>query len=250
MRGFDSRLFKGSQTSLNDGQYVSLRSAKFNCCCAKQFWIAGNRFFMSQVIRKICLLTAICFAGVASVYGEERFGERCGADTLVFEHGDYHGEARHQRRALNQIGILRISRSSDPWFLFEEFAKRLSVVEAVGNDVWPPRGVRSIIKTGGGNRDELAFVLLNLFTSNGLQAELLHVYDHPDFSTAKVDRVLVHLPAFDLAFDPTLPPAEQHKGSSRALLSSMPRTYRLYPVWRVDFDCPGPLRGYYGKRDR
>jgi hypothetical protein len=205
---------------------------------------------MRQVIRTICVVTAICFAGVASVHGEERFGERCDADTWVFEHGDYHGEARHHRRALSQIGILRIDQSSDPWFLFGEFAKRLSVVEAAGSDDWPPRSVRSIIETGGGNRNELAFVLLNLFTSNGFQADLLHVYDKPDFSTANVDRVLVHLRGFDLAFDPTLPPAEQHKGSSRALLSSMPRTYRLYPVWRVDFDCPGPLRGYYGKRDR
>jgi hypothetical protein len=202
---------------------------------------------MRQIIQKICIVMGICFACVTSVYGEGRLRENCDADELAFEHGDYHGEVRDHRRALNQIGILRINQSSDPWFLFAEFAKRLSVVATVDSDAWPPRSVRTIIKTGGGDRDELAFVLLNLFTSNALEAELVRVYDKPDFSD--IDRVLVYLPALDRAFDPTLPPAEQHKGSGRALLESHPRTHRLYPVWRLNHDC-GSFRGYYGKRGR
>lgn len=211
---------------------------------------------MRRFTATICVMSSICFAGAALAFDpiKSAFGEKCDSEVLIIEHGDYHAEARRHRRGLNQIGILRISPSRDPWLLFEEFAKRLSVVAIDRSEEdWPPRDVRSIIKTGGGDRDELAFVLLNLFAANHLETELLYIYRDPHevgSAVGTIDRVLVYLPVIDQVVDPTLPLADQHKGSGRAFLVGKPRLFRAYPVWRSAYNChPSAIRGYLGKRD-
>jgi hypothetical protein len=209
---------------------------------------------MRQVLSIICLLIGICFLGMAPASGAPSpFGEKCDSEVGIFDHRDYREEARSHRRGLNQIGILRISPSQDPWLLFEEFAKRLSVVAVDRNpEDWPPRDVRSIIKTKGGDRDELAFVLLNLFTANEFETELVSIYRNKEllFLHWPAARVLVYLPAIDRVFDPTLPPADQHQGPGQALLNGEPRIHRGYPAWRSAYNCPGsPIRAYRGKCD-
>lgn len=210
---------------------------------------------MRQIGSIVWLTICICFLGMAPASGEASvFGEKCDTEVGVFEHINYHAEARRHRRALNQIGILRINSYSDPWPLFVEFAKRLSVVQVNRSpEDWPPRQVRSIINTGGGDRDELAFVLLSLLTVNDFATELVHIYRDRShfFDAAMVDRVLVYLPVPDLILDPTAGPWAQHKGSGQALLDGRPRIHRAYPVWRSAYNCPGSsIRGYWGKRDR
>jgi hypothetical protein len=208
---------------------------------------------MRQVVSIICLIVAICISGTASAFDPPRFGEKCDTEVGRFEHLDYRAVARIHRRALNQIGILRISSSSDPWRLFEEFASRLSVVATGRNpEGWLLRDVRSIIKTSGGDRHELAFVLLSLFAANDFETELVYTYrDYRDVGnlTDTIDRVLVYLPVIDQVFDPTLPLADQYKGPGQALLVGKPRFHRAFPVWRSAYNCPGsPFRGYWGKR--
>jgi hypothetical protein len=58
---------------------------------------------------------------------------------------------------------------------FEEFAKRFSVV-ATAESGDKLRDLQSIIRTGGGDREGLTFVLLNLFTRNGIDAETVPVF--------------------------------------------------------------------------
>jgi hypothetical protein len=208
---------------------------------------------MRRAISTVCLIVAVYISGTALALDPRRFGEKCDNEVGMFEHVDYRAEARSHRRALNQVGILRISSSSDPWYLFGEFASRLSIVAKEKTlEVGPPRDVRSIIRTSGGDRHELAFVLLNLFAANDFATELVYTYrDYRDVgsSTGTIDRVLVYLPTIDQIFDPALPLADQHKGSGEALLDGRPRFHRAYPVWRSAHNCPGsPFRGYLGKR--
>jgi hypothetical protein len=212
---------------------------------------------MARLASLIGLLAAVGLGSIAPAYAKHPLGENCDAELTVFEHSDYFREARRHRRALNQVGILRIVPSSDPWLLFERFAMRLSVVAPTGvaGDDRPPRDIRSIVASGSGDREELAFVLLNLFTVNGFETETVHIYSYQDdpekmLSDETVERVLVYLPILDWLFDPTLPAAEQHKGAGRKWLNDLPRIHRGYPIWRMyDHGCPSSaFRGYYGKR--
>jgi hypothetical protein len=205
---------------------------------------------MRRAVSIVCLIVAICAPGTTSALDPRRFGDKCDNEVGMFEHLDYRAMARFHRRALNQIGILRISSSSDPWHLFEEFASRFSIVATGGNpEAGVERDVRSIVRTGGGDRHELAFVLLNLFAANDFATELVYTYrDYRDVgtSTGTIDRVFVYLPMIDQIFDPALPLAEQHKGPGQALLDGRPRFHRAYPVWRSAHNCPGsPFRGYW-----
>jgi hypothetical protein len=208
---------------------------------------------ISDLVRRIapivCLVSGICLAGV--VHGESRLEDRCKADFGLFIH---RGSTLDQlyEEAKTDIGVVGINPSSDAWVLFEEFAKRFTIVATVAEDEL--RDLQSIAQTRGGNRFELAIALLNLFAWNGIETDMVDVLSGPK-GVDGTDHVLVYVPALDQVFDPRLPLAQQHKGAGWAFLDGMPRIHQAYPLGRLVSECPDPgthkfaIRGYYGKRD-
>jgi hypothetical protein len=162
--------------------------------------------------------------------------------TFFLFHTDFESAKKHDEEALRDIAAVGIDRSPDPWALFEEFAKRFSLIET-GDKRGRPRDIQSIAKAGGGNRDELVFVLLTLFRWNGFDAEQVEIYSSPEAAgerdRAKVIRQLVRVRAPDRVFDPALPPADQHKGSGDALLDGMSRVH--YDGAFTTYQCPNSL---------
>jgi hypothetical protein len=173
------------------------------------------------------------------------------ADAVIGHITPFYGIFLRQQATLKYIRTLEFSRSSDPWVLFEEFAKRFSVV-ATENKPDEPRSLRSIVKAGGGDRDELKYVLLNLFTSNGIDCESVllgvrqQVAPGRESKLGVVDRVLVYVPAIDQYFDPILPVSNQPKGPDwTSLLEGRHREHFLYPLGRSEFSPSGPrAKGY------
>jgi hypothetical protein len=135
---------------------------------------------------------------------------------------------RRDKEALSEIAAIGIRPSSDVGGLFEEFAKRFSLIETIAGQ-GGPRDIQSIAKSGGGDRDELVFVLLTLFRWSGIDSESVEVYGSPEAARARdrsrIIRHLVFVRASDQIFDPTLPPADQHKGSGEALLDGISRVH-------------------------
>jgi hypothetical protein len=151
-----------------------------------------------------------------------------------------------EREALQEIARLGIGPSSDAAFIFEEFARRFSVASTGKSRDGIPRTI-SRMKTGRGNAHELAFVLLNLFTWSGIDAELVQVWSNREargghHELGKLEHVLVYVPDRDRYFDPTSRMSAQLTETGMApWLEEQPRTYSRYPS-----DNTG--RGYYGKR--
>lgn len=198
----------------------------------------------------MCLISGICFAGLA--YGESRLEDRCKADFNLWIHRDSTLDQLYEE-AKTDIGAVGISPSSDAWSLFEEFAKRFTLVATVAED--DLRDLQSVAQTGGGNRFELGFALLNLFAWNGIDTDMVEVLSAPKGDEiGAVVHLLVYVPALNQVFDPTLPSARQHKGSGWALLDGMRRIHQAYPFGRRVNECPDPeshkfaIRGYNGKR--
>lgn len=203
---------------------------------------------MRQVASGLCLVGGLCLAATTLARAEN-----CDADFLADVRPSYN-EILLQREALNDIGSVGINPSSDAWVLFEEFAKRFVLVTA--DDQSSGRDIRSIVENGGGDRDALVFMLLNLFTWNGIDAESVHVYGDREpepkrnFVVGNIDRILVYAPGLDQYFDPTLPLAGQRKEAGGTLVDGKPRIHFAYPAWRSAHGCPGsPIRGYYGRRN-
>jgi hypothetical protein len=153
---------------------------------------------------------------------------------------------QHEREALDEAASLAIGPFSDAHLLFEEFVKRFPIVR-VTKPNRPLRAILQIAETKGGNPFELAFVLVNLFTSSGIDAETVYVYsDHEaeskdSFRRANVEHVMVYVPALGQYFDPTLRAAELLKESAGKWPEERPRAHYPYP-------SHGAGRGYYGKR--
>src|SRR5690348_6700098 len=94
---------------------------------------------------------------------------------------------------LQEIGTLGINMSSDARLLFEQFANRF--VPVVGTeDGRNLRDIRRIVEIGGGDRDTLAFLLINLFRWARIDAELVLIAKRQDAEPAQseIDRVLVY----------------------------------------------------------
>lgn len=147
---------------------------------------------------------------------------------------------RRDEEVLSEIAAIGIRPSSDAGIIFEEFATRFSVIETT-DERGHLRDIKSITKIGGGNLDELVFVLLTLFRWNGIDAERVEVYSGPDAAReqdrAKVIRQLVLVPALDRVFDPALPLASQYKGSGEVLLDGISRIHDDGMVFTT-FRCP------------
>jgi hypothetical protein len=192
------------------------------------------------------LFAGICLGAIAPVHGENLVGgkslagEKCSADFVAFIHFDPIGEEEYDA-AQKDIDVLGIGPSS-----FKEFSKRFPVVvpyEGHGG----LRDVRSVLATRGGTSGELTFVLLNLLVRNGIQAEWVEIFADPKAS-GRIVRFLVYEPLSDQLFDPTLPDAQQHRGSGWAFLDGSPRIHFGYPYGTPAYNCPNSaMRGYFGK---
>jgi hypothetical protein len=152
-----------------------------------------------------------------------------------------------ERNALREIATIGIGPAADASVLFEEFARRFSVVPTEEDYDGIPRSISQITEIGSGNDHELAFVLLNLFTWNNIEAELVQVYSNLEARPGNpelgdLDLILVYVPALDRYFDPTLRASGRlNEGGMPAWLEERPRIYYAYPS-----DNRG--RGYYGNR--
>lgn len=201
---------------------------------------------MRETLLKICLCAGIWLAIFTPVHGETFVGEKCNADFVAFVHWDPDVDEQHDA-AQKAIDALGIDPSANATVLFEEFTKRFPVVLPV-DEQGSVRDVPSILKTRGGTPDELAFVLLNLLTRNGIEAEMVHIHADPKAS-GNIVGVLVYVPARDQVFDPTLPDAKQHRGSGWSLLEGSARIHYGYPFGTPAHNCPiSPIRGYFAKR--
>jgi hypothetical protein len=195
----------------------------------------------SNPLRKILLavgLLAVVGFLAAVGFAAYRLTHEC--DVMVSIGYASFDSPRRDKEVLSEIAAIGIRPSSDAGVLFEEFAKRFSLIETSDKQS-RPRDIQSIAKTGGGNLDELVFVLLTLFRWNGIDAERVEVYGNPEAAAerdrAKVIRQLVHVLALDRVFDPALPPADQHKGSGEALLDGISRVHYDGPVFTI-YQCP------------
>jgi hypothetical protein len=155
---------------------------------------------------------------------------------------------RRVSEAQREIAIIDINPSSDANVLFEAFAKRFSVMKKGGDHQIPsPSAIRRIVKSGMGSPFELAFVLLNLFALNGIDAERVDVYSdkeaepHDNFELDNIEHVLVYVPSLDRYFDPTSRISEELRESAETWLEEKNRMYRR--------GIPGTFAyGYYAKR--
>jgi hypothetical protein len=206
---------------------------------------------MRQVLSRLCLAAGICLGAIAPVHGEilvggkSLAGEKCSADFIAFIHWDPIAGEQYDA-AQKDIDALGIGSSSNASELFKEFSKRFPVVvpyEGHGD----LRDVRSILATRGGTPGELTFVLLNLLVRNGIQAEWVEIFADPKAS-GRIVRFLVYEPLSDQVFDPTLPDAQQHRGSGWAFLDGSPRKHFGYPYGTPAYNCNTAMRGYFAKR--
>jgi hypothetical protein len=190
---------------------------------------------LRKVLLGSCVLIGVGFFGFVLVQHAE-----CSVGTIAITHPSL-DTIESEKQALHDIAIAGIKPSADARVLFEEFAKRFSLIAATSKRE-RPYNLRSIIKSGGGDRDELAFVLLTLFEWNGIDAESVEVYGSPEAvrkrNVGEIQRVLVYLPDQDRVFDPILPAAEQHKESGRAVVGRMPRIHYASRVL-TSYECRG-----------
>jgi hypothetical protein len=192
-------------------------------------------------LRKILLAVGLlAFVGFLVVVGFAAYRLAHECDVTVSIGFAPFDSVRRDKDAVSEIAAIGIRPSSDTGVLFEEFAKRFSLIETSDKQS-RLRDIQSIAKTGGGNHDELVFVLLTLFRWNGIDAESVEVYGSPEDAgerdRAKVIRQLVRVLALDRVFDPALPPANQHKGSGEALLDGISRVHYDGPVFTI-YQCP------------
>lgn len=136
----------------------------------------------------------------------------------------------YQDQAQREVANLGIGRSSDAGALFDAFVKRFSFVEmptSQGN----PRSIQSIAKTNGGNPRELAFVLVHLFKWNDIEADIVAIYADrvagrpKKFTSDNCEHALVHVPAIERYFDPTLRIAQQLKEAGAKWVTEKPRIH-------------------------
>lgn len=164
-------------------------------------------------------------AGIIGFVAVQEVECRLGQSTIVHQRLD---TIESERQALHDIAIAGITPSPDARSLFEEFAKRFSLIEATGERE-RTYDLRKIIISQGGDRDELIFALLTLFASNGIDAESVGIYGSSEAVRKRniddIKRVVVYAPVQDRIFDPTLPAIEQHQGSGRAVIGRMPRVH-------------------------
>ena len=136
----------------------------------------------------------------------------------------------HRLQAEREVASLGIGRSSDAGVLFDAFVKRFSFIEMPASQGSPP-SIQSIAKTNGGNPRELAFVLAHLFNWNDIEADVVAIY--PDnvagrpkkFTSVSCEHALVHVPAIERYFDPTLRIAQQLKESGAKWVAEKPRIH-------------------------
>jgi hypothetical protein len=194
----------------------------------------------STRLRNLILVGCVGVVGFMTVVGfvAFRLAQECEV-TLTITHGPFDPQRRDNE--LSEIAAVGIRPSSDAWALFEEFAKRFSLIET-SNKQDRIRDIQSIAKAGGGDRNELVFVLRTLFRWNDIDAEWVEVYGSPETTReqdrAKVIRDLVLVPVLDRIFDPALPPTGQHKGSGRALLDGVSRIHYDGMIFTT-FQCRG-----------
>jgi hypothetical protein len=138
-----------------------------------------------------------------------------------------------QRDAEHEIATIGIAKSSDSGRLFEEFAKRFSLlskpVRPPGSGLQPVASILSIAQAGGGDSHELVFLLLCLFKWSGFECESIEIYENSKFDT-RPEHILVYLPALDRYFDPTLQVAKQLEGSGVKWPKERPRVHRPHPL--------------------
>jgi len=139
--------------------------------------------------------------------------------------------SEHLLQARREVADLGIDRSPDASVLFDAFVKRFSFIE-MPDSQGSPRSIQSITKAGGGNPRELAYVLVHLFTWNDIEAEVVSIY--PDsvagrpkkFTSVSSEHTLVHVPAIERYFDPTLRIAQQLKEAGAKWVAERPRIHR------------------------
>lgn len=183
--------------------------------------------FTPNPFRKILIVVgSLAFVGFVAVVGFAAYRLTHECDVTVSIGLAPFDSLRRDKEVFSDIAAVGIGRSSDARVLFEEFSERFSVIET-GDKRGHLRDIQSIAKTGGGNLNELVFVLLTLFRWNDIDAEKVEVYSTPEAAReqdrANIIRQLVLVPALDRIFDPALPPASQHKGSGEALLDGISR---------------------------
>lgn len=163
---------------------------------------------MGQFISRIWLVVVICIAGISSAYAE-RF--------------DKYFLSEQQLPEIEAVGV---SPSSNAWVLFEQFAKRFSLIPTA-DDQGGERDIRRITEAGGGDRNALVFLLLNLFRWNGIDAELVLLSTKLDSELGDdyIEHMLVYVHALKQYFDPTLLPAAQHKSSDLTWLHGRRRMH-------------------------
>jgi hypothetical protein len=153
-----------------------------------------------------------------------------------------------------EIMTIGIDPSSDSSVLFEEFAKRFSVLPTDEGHDGIPRPLARIAEAGKGNLYELALVLASLFTWNGMDTELVQVWSNREarrghHELGKLEHLLVYLPILDRYFDPTSRVSAQLTEAGIApWLEEQPRIYSPYPSGIIADASINVGRGYYGKR--
>jgi hypothetical protein len=179
--------------------------------CA-EYGSIGER--MRLVISLAWLVTIICGAGISSAYAD-RF------DAYFLD------ESR-----LPEMESVGIGPTSNAWEIYGQFAKRFVVVSPAEGQPSPP-DIRRITEAGGGDRNALVFLLLNLFRWNGIDAELTLVSGKrgTKSGTHHVEHLLVYVPSLKQYFDPTLSPAAQPKSSERAWLDGRRRMHLVAALW-------------------
>jgi hypothetical protein len=195
-------------------------------------------------LRKILLSVGLlAFVGCLAVVGFVAYRHTYECEVILTITHPAIESLRHNEEMLSQISAIGIRPSPDARVLFEGFAKRFSVIET-NDEQSHPRDIQSIAKAGGGDHNELVFVLLTLFRWNGIYAEGVDVYSSPGAAReqdgTKIIRRLVLVPALDLVFDPALSPADQHKGSARALLDRISRVHYDRTTFTT-YQCPNSV---------
>jgi hypothetical protein len=161
---------------------------------------------------------------------------------------------QRENEIYGEITTIGIEPCPDPSVLFEEFARRFSVVPLDEEYDGIPRPLAQIAEIGKGNFDELALVLASLFSWNGLDTEFVHVWSnreaqHGHHELGKLEHLLVYLPALDRYFDPTSHMSAQLTETGIApWLEEKPRVYCRYPSELGAYSSHDMGRGYYGKR--
>jgi hypothetical protein len=166
-----------------------------------------------------------------------------------FRRGTFFGEFRRaHEEARREVAAININRSPDANALYELFAKRFSLIETGGGrGILSRAAIRRIAKSGAGNRHELAFVLHDLFSLNGIEAEYVEVYSdgatepHDNFAYDNLEHVLIYVPSLDQHFDPASRVSKELREAAETWLEGKNRMYHR--------DIPAVYaEGYYAKR--